>query len=136
MTGYSNAHELATQMGVATQGTIDGVHRVTKHYGMMLETQIKANVYHWVPPQQPMRHARTGDYRRSWNTRFRGAGGIASATVGTNKPQARRLEYGFSGPDRIGRVYNDPPRPHVGPAWDEWSPKYIRAIADLPTLGG
>ena len=47
-----------------------------------------------------------------------------------------QLEYGFAGPDRIGRVYNDPPRPHVGPAFDEWAPKYVQALADLPSLGG
>jgi len=28
---------------------------------------------------------------------------------------ARRLEYGFSGPDSLGRVYNQPPQPYVRP---------------------
>ena len=81
MGAYSNAYELSTQMHAATTGTVEGAKRATRHYGMLLETQIKANVYHWVPPKQPMRHVRTGDYRRSWSSRFRSAGGISTVTV-------------------------------------------------------
>jgi hypothetical protein len=133
---YSNAYELASDMAGAARQGLEDAKRITRHYGMLLETQIKANVYHWTPPQQPMRHKRTGAYRRSWTTRHASAGGVSTATVGTNAPQARRLEYGFSGPDRLGRVYDDPPRPHVGPAADEWFPKYVDALRDIPSLGG
>jgi hypothetical protein len=79
---------------------------------LLLETRIKANA-----SGRPGPRAITGDYRRSWrvtNPRF--VGGVLSVQVGTNKPQARRLEYGFVGTDSIGRVYNQPPFPHVAPA--------------------
>lgn len=68
---------------------------------------------------------RTGDYRRSWNTQVNGM----TAVVGTNKPQARRLEYGFVGADSLGRHYNQAPRPHVRPAVDEVRDPYLRDLA-------
>lgn len=36
--------------------------------------------------------------------------------VFTNAPQAARLEYGFTGRDRLGRNYHQPPFPHWRPA--------------------
>jgi hypothetical protein len=32
-------------------------------------------------------------------------------------PYARRIELGFKGPDKLGRVYNQPPFPYVAPAY-------------------
>lgn len=129
---YTDAHALAADLRADGREVMDGVRRITRHHGMLLETRIKANVYDWTPPQQPMQHVRTGHYRRSWTTQHAGGGGTAVAVVGTNAPQARRLEYGFQGADRIGRVYNDPPRPHVGPAFDVQSSLYIAALRELP----
>lgn len=100
---------------------------VTRHHAMLLQTRIQANASGRPGPRAP-----TGDYRRSWSTTHYGDVSI----VGTNKPQARRLEFGFVGPDRIGRVYNQPPFPHVGPAVDLTMPGYADAIAQLPSLGG
>lgn len=40
--------------------------------------------------------------------------------VSNAMPQAMRLEYGFVGPDSLGRVYNQPPRPMLGIARIEW----------------
>lgn len=68
---------------------------------------------------RPGPRAITGNYRRSWNMRLSGTTGRISAEIGTNAPQARRLEYGFVGVDRLGRVYNQPPYPHVQPAADQ-----------------
>lgn len=39
--------------------------------------------------------------------------------IGTNVPYARRLEYGFVGADKLGRVYNQAPHPYIRPAMDE-----------------
>ena len=63
---------------------------------------------------------KTGTYRRSFEmeTAEKTAERCA-VVVGTDAPQARRLEYGFVGPDKLGRVYNQPPRPHIRPALDE-----------------
>lgn len=36
--------------------------------------------------------------------------------IGTNIPYGRRLEYGFTGRDRLGRVFDMKPRPFLRPA--------------------
>lgn len=47
-----------------------------------------------------------------------GPAGVAESLIGTTAPQGRRLEFGFTGTDRLGRHYNQPPYPHVAPALD------------------
>ena len=63
---------------------------------------------------------KTGTYRRSFamETTEKTAE-RCTVVVGTDAPQARRLEYGFVGADKLGRVYNQAPRPHIRPALDE-----------------
>ncbi|MFI9365254.1 hypothetical protein ACIG5E_30015 [Kitasatospora sp. NPDC053057] len=39
------------------------------------------------------------------------------------------MEYGFVGPDSLGRVYHQPPFPHVGPAVQRIEPLFVAAIA-------
>lgn len=43
-------------------------------------------------------------------------GGGDEAIVGNGSAYANRLEYGFVGVDRLGRHYNQPPYPSLGPA--------------------
>lgn len=62
----------------------------------------------------------TGDYVASWRIEKMGVG---ARLVSTSAPQANRLEYGFSGMDSLGRMYHQPPFPHVLPAVTEVSPK-------------
>ena len=63
---------------------------------------------------------KTGTYRRGWHletvvkTPER-----CTVIVGNDQPQGPRLEYGFVGADKLGRVYNQAPRPHIRPALDE-----------------
>lgn len=78
------------------------------HGGQILETRIKASASGRPGPNAP-----TGDYRRSWNTLVTYDGAMVVVDVGTNKPQGRRLEFGFHGTDSLGRHYNQPPFPHV-----------------------
>ena len=78
------------------------------HGGRILETRIKASASGRPGPNAP-----TGDYRRSWNTETVYLGEVVQVDVGTNKPQGRRLEFGFHGTDSLGRHYNQPPYPHV-----------------------
>jgi hypothetical protein len=56
----------------------------------------------------------TGAYRDSWHISIDPA--RQTILVESDHPAAHRLEYGFSGRDAMGRVYNQPPRPHVRPA--------------------
>lgn len=46
-------------------------------------------------------------------------GNQVEVLVGTNVAYARRIEYGFSDADRLGREYNQPARPYLRPALDE-----------------
>jgi HK97 gp10 family phage protein len=63
---------------------------------------------------------KTGTYRRSFAMEtVEKSSERCTVVVGTDAPQARRLEYGFVGPDKLGRVYNQAPRPHIRPALDE-----------------
>lgn len=62
----------------------------------------------------------TGTYRRSFHMETTTKTPTRCVvTIGTDAPQARRLEYGFVGRDNLGRVYNQAARPHIRPALDE-----------------
>lgn len=60
---------------------------------------------------------------------------FARVWVGTNLVYARRIEYGFIGADKLGRVYNQRPRPYLRPAFDTQGPAverdFERAITQL-----
>jgi hypothetical protein len=127
---YTNAFEIAADMDTQAAKSRGKVAETTRHYGMLLQTRIMGNAHGRPGPRRI-----TGDYLRSWSTTVHALGEGVSATVGTDAPQARRLEYGFVGPDRIGRVFNQPPFPHVGPAVDRTLPEYVQALGDIPDLG-
>lgn len=120
---YSNAAEVAAQLQGRAASVLPSVVSVVRHYAMLLETQIKANASGRPGPNAP-----TGDYRRSWTHEVQVAGDAVTAVVGTAKPQARRLEFGFVGPDSLGRVYDQPPYAHVGPAVESIGPLFADAL--------
>jgi len=103
---------------------------VVRTYGNILLARVKARASGRPGPNAP-----TGDYRRSINLDLSGgnagplSAGEATATVGTNAVQGRRLEYGFVGADSLGRVYNQSPYPHFGPALDEVGPLFLAAVS-------
>lgn len=71
----------------------------------------------------------TDDYRPSWKRVPFPVPDGGGAVVGTDRPQGRRLEYGFYDmTDSIGRHFFQVPRPHVEPAVNELSPQYERAF--------
>lgn len=85
--------------------------RETVAYG---ETAVRANA-----SGRPGPRVIFGVYRRSIvGEVILVEGARAVGQIGTNDIRARRLEYGFVGPDSIGRVYNQPPYPHFAPAED------------------
>lgn len=78
---------------------------------------------------------KTGDYARSIKaSKPTITPTSVEATVGTNRPQGRRLEFGFVGEDALGRYYNQAPRPHWEPVRQQM-PAVLRA-AVLSKLGG
>ncbi|MEU6475332.1 HK97 gp10 family phage protein [Streptomyces sp. NPDC047017] len=120
---YSNAAQIAARLNARAVSSLPAVAGVVQHYAMLLETAIKANASGRPGPNAP-----TGDYRRSWTHEFSTSGMTVEAVVGTNKPQGRRLEYGFVGADSLGRIYNQPPFPHVGPAVEQIRPAFLAAV--------
>lgn len=110
-------------------GTVDAkVRAVVRHHGLLLQTKVKA---HASKPRTgpPGPRIQTGNYNRSISLQMSGNAYISTATVGTNAPQGRRLEFGFVGEDSLGRHYNQPPYPHFRPALDEVGPLFEAALA-------
>ncbi len=103
-----------------------GTDRAVVQFGALLLTKVKANA-----SGRPGPNTVTGDYRRSWSVKYSSGVGGRVASVGTNKPQGRRLEFGFVGVDSLGRVYDQPPFPHVQPAADEIEPQFLGTIEAL-----
>lgn len=62
---------------------------------------------------RPGPRAVRGDFNRSIVGEAEQTSTGAAGQIGTNAAQARRLEYGFDGPDRLGRVYSQPPYPYM-----------------------
>lgn len=90
--------------------------------GQLLRTQIIANAGGRPGPNFP-----TGDYRGSWEVRPLPGPDIAVG-IGTNRPQGRRLELGFTGTDSLGRTFNQPPFPHVAPAIQQKTRQIVDGI--------
>lgn len=111
--------EFAGRMERAANRVGGSMRKAVEDYAQTLEGEIKNRQGGGGAPQ-----VLTGDYRGSWTHEVNQSGGTVNGVVGTNKPQARRLEYGFVGPDRLGRVFHQAPRPHVGPAIQAVTPEW------------
>ena len=124
----TNANEIAASIAAVDARLPTRAREITRHHGQLLLTGVKrrSSLPRTGPPGPRLI---TGDYNRSWNLRMQGNAFVAVASVGTDRPQARRLEYGFAGVDSIGRRYNQPPYPHARPAVFEIEPQFIAALA-------
>lgn len=105
--------QLADRLEAAATRVGPAIQRAVQHTGELGRARIRGNA-----SGRPGPNVITGAYRNSWETTTRRLPHGALCTIGTNAPQGRRLEFGFVGPDSLGRVYNQPPFPHVGPAID------------------
>lgn len=103
--------ELADRLDAAADRLQDSVPAAVAHTAMVGIGHIRANA-----SGRPGPNVITGRYRSSWEPEGRRIPYGAECTIGTREPQGRRLEFGFYGPDSLGRVYAQPPFPHVGPA--------------------
>lgn len=123
----SGARETSAAMLLVERAVTLGTVRVTRTYGQLLRTKVRANA-----SGRPGPRAQTGDYRRSIGLEVLTLGGNVYAVVGTNAPQGRRLEYGFMNlRDSLGRLYHQPPYPHFNPALDSLAPAYAIALSQL-----
>lgn len=137
-----SAFRVAREFQVSAATLIPKVHAVLHTFGHLLATKAKANAstgFHppgapHIPGTGPGPNVATGDYLRSINAEFFTGPMGGSAVVGTNAVQARRLEFGFSGTDSLGRHYNQPPYPHFGPAADFIEPRFVEALEAVAVL--
>ena len=100
-------------------------HAITVRWTAALQRQVQLNASGRPGPNAP-----TGNYRRSINRRTVKLARSSYGEVGTNMPQGRRLEFGFTGEDSLGRSYSQPPYPHFGPALDFVADGYEHALAE------
>ena len=72
----------------------------------------------------------TGDHRRQISGDVEATGpGIVEGQIGSNDAQGRRLEYGFTGYDALGRFYDQPPFPAFGPSAPEVTAAVVREVS-------
>lgn len=114
----------ATAAALTAGGVMAGARamNLVRHWGVELHRQAQANA-----SGRPGPRVITGNLRRSITLRTGVSGGTAWALVGTNAPQARRLELGFHGTDSRGRTYSQPPYPFLRPALDAIKPRFEAA---------
>lgn len=125
----STAKQVAADLVALGVSSAAAVHPVVVTHTAILHRTVVANASGRPGPEAP-----TGDYRRSLNRRTTKRVRSSEGQVGTDKPQARRLEFGFVGEDSLGRSYDQPPYPHFGPALDEVAPGFEADIALIPGI--
>lgn len=104
--------ELADRFDHAAMKIGPAIQKAVKHTGALGAARIRGHA-----SGRPGPNVITDDYRGSWQpTPVRRLPHGAMCTLGTDRPQGRRLEFGFVGIDAIGRHYDQPPFPHVQPA--------------------
>lgn len=138
-TVYTNADQVSASVRAQVFEVGGKVDKVVRHHGQLLRTRIMRNAstgFHapgepHIPGTGPGPNVATGDYLRTWTMEIQLGSFSTVARVGTNAVQARRLEFGFVGMDALGRVYSQPPFPHVGPAIDYVLPRFERALAAM-----
>jgi phage gpG-like protein len=57
-------------------------------------------------------------------------GARSVVSVGTNVDYAARQEFGYTGPDKLGRTFNQPPRPYLRPALDNNHARVGKEVGD------
>ncbi|MFD7980184.1 hypothetical protein [Streptomyces sp. NPDC059071] len=105
--------EMADRLERAADRLPNAIYKGVAHTGVLGQARIRGNA-----SGRPGPNVITGAYRTSWRAHPRRIPYGAQCTLGTEAPMGRRLEFGFTGTDSLGRHYNQPPFPHVGPAID------------------
>jgi hypothetical protein len=103
--------ELADRLERAATRIGPAIQRGVQHTSVVGIARIRGNA-----SGRPGPNVITGAYRNSWRPEMHRLPYGAQCTIGTDLPYGRRLEFGFTGTDSLGRSYNQPPFPHVQPA--------------------
>ena len=72
----------------------------------------------------------SGQLRRSIAVSTSTPGGKAEARIGSNLEYARRIEFGFTGADRLGRVFDQSGKPYLRPAAKAKRKEVIKEISE------
>lgn len=103
------------------------IRRTIRSYGNKAKNQVIKNASGRPGPRKV-----TGEYVKSIYAKpGLDTQGDFSIAVGSDAPQAARLEFGFVGRDSLGRMYNQPPFPHFSPALALLEPMLMKDMADL-----
>jgi hypothetical protein len=126
----STPYQVAADMIALDLTTSERRKALVLHYGAVLQTHVKrhANKPRTGPPGP---RNITGTYLKSINRRTYNTLGASHAEVGSNAPQARRLELGFEGRDSLNRYYDQPAYPHFAPGYAEVLPEFLAALEAL-----
>ena len=74
----------------------------------------------------------TGTLRRSiTQSKWFKSGNQIAVRIGTNVIYAARLEFGYTGPDRLGRTFSQRPRPYLRPAFNEKLNEALNTVAKV-----
>lgn len=120
------ALKLANDLAIASVTAGVKAFETVRVYGELTKGRIIVNASGRPGPRRV-----TGDYTRSWSVITVRTLADVTALIGTNAPQGRRLEYGFTGVDAIGRHYDQPPYPHARPALDSVAEPFLAALAAI-----
>jgi len=121
------AHSYGVHLANAAVKTPGQMRKKVRHFTALLLTTVKRNAA--LPAGgAPGPRIITGDYNRSITREFEDSVTVATGIVGTNAVQGRRLEFGFSGADSLGRVYHQPAYAHFRPAADVIEPQFVASI--------
>ncbi|MGX1668612.1 HK97 gp10 family phage protein [Streptomyces sp. NPDC055400] len=120
---FRDPSQLAAALNRGGTAAVSAAETAMRHGAKALVVQVQRNA-----SGRPGPRVITGRYRASWQSDAHRAGPVIVAEVGTNAPQGRRLEFGFVGVDSLGRHYNQPPFPHLGPAVNAFGPVLVREL--------
>lgn len=117
--------DLIKDLGIFRVRTRISVRNTMRRYADRFQREVIANASGRPGPKQV-----TGKYVNSiYAKRGKDADNNYTITIGSDAPQAARLEYGFMGKDSMGRTYAQPPYPHFEPAKAKLEPEMMAALA-------
>ncbi|MGW6021267.1 HK97 gp10 family phage protein [Streptomyces sp. NPDC055214] len=120
---FQNPSQLAAALNRGGKAAVSEAETAMRHGAKAMVVQVQRNA-----SSRPGPRVVTGKYRASWQSGVHRAGPVIVGEAGTNAPQGRRLEFGFVGVDSLGRHYNQPPFPHLGPAVNAFGPLLVREL--------